>query len=175
LEQCQASNTVPCYTGDGGPGTTARIWGPARLKFGPDGSLYFCETKNHVVSRLHSDGTIDTFAGTGTRGYSGDGGPAKLAQFDIPYDIRFAPNGDAYVADAQNAVIRRIDTNGMIRTVVGDGVAAFAGDGGPAATAELFRPEAVIFDAEGSMWIADTSNQRVRRVWHYLHDGAPSS
>jgi hypothetical protein len=175
LDECQASSTVPCYTGDGGPGTAARIWGPSRLKFGPDGSLYFCETKNHVVRRLHPDGTIDTFAGNGTRGYSGDGGPAKLAQFNIPNDIRFAPNGDAYVADTQNAVIRRIDTNGMITTVVGNGVPAFAGDGGPAASCELFRPEAIIFDADGSMWISDTSNQRVRRVWHYLHNGAPAS
>jgi sugar lactone lactonase YvrE len=173
----QGCSELTCYTGDGGLGKAATLWGPGRLKLGPDGALYFCENKNHVIRRLHPDGMIDTVAGSGTRGSSGDGGPAKQAQFDIPYDIRFAPNGDLYIADSgptANA-IRRIDTNGMISTVVGDGMAAFAGDGGPAAGAELFRPSAVIFDAEGSMWIADTSNQRVRRVWHYLHNGAPPS
>jgi hypothetical protein len=156
------------YSGDGDLGTKARLAGPARLKFGPDGALYFCETKNHVIRRLHPDNTIDTFAGTGARGYSGDNGPAKQAQFDTPYDVRFAPNGDVYVADTNNNVIRRIDAAGIVTTVVGNGSPAFAGDGGPAAAASLRRPSAVIFDAEGSMWIADTSNQRVRRVWHFL-------
>lgn len=163
------------YTGDGGLGTAATLWGPSRLKVGPDGSLYFCETKNHVIRRLHADGTIDTFAGTGTRGYSGDGGPAKQAQFDTPYDVRFAPTGDVYVADTGNNVIRRIDGNGMISTVAGNTVPDFAGDGGPAAACELHRPSGIIFDAEGSLWISDTSNQRVRRVWHFLNTVAPPS
>jgi hypothetical protein len=163
------------YTGDHGPGTAATLAGPARLKIGPDGLLYFCETKNHVIRRLHPDGTIDTFAGTGARGYSGDGRAAVQAQFDTPYDVRFAPNGDLYVADTGNNVIRRIDATGVVSTVVGNATPTFAGDGGPAALASLRRPSAVIFDAGGSMWIADTSNQRVRRVWHFLHDGAPSS
>jgi hypothetical protein len=162
------------YTGDHGPGPAATLAGPSRLKIGPDGLLYFCETKNHVIRRLHPDGTIDTFAGTGARGYSGDGGPAAQAQFDTPYDVRFAPNGDVYVADTGNNVIRRIDTAGMVSTVVGDTMPIFAGDGGPAARASLHRPSAVIFDGDGSMWIADTSNQRVRRVWHYLQAGTPS-
>jgi streptogramin lyase len=163
------------YSGDGDLGTKARLAGPARLKFGPDGALYFCETKNHVIRRLYPDGTIDTFAGTGARGYSGDGGPATAAQFDGPYDLRFAPNGDMYVADTGNNVIRRIDTAGMVSTVVGNGMPLFAGDGGPASASSLRRPSAVIFDSDGSMWIADTSNHRVRRVWHFLASAASSS
>lgn len=160
------------YSGDNGPGTAAQIAGPSRLKIGPDGNVYFCERSNHVIRRLHPNGTIDTFAGTGARGYSGDHGPAAQAQFDTPYDVRFAPSGDVYVADTGNNVIRRIDTNGVVTTVVGDGTPTFAGDGGPAADSSLRRPSAVIFDAEGSMWIADTSNQRVRRVWRFLHTPA---
>ncbi|MGE0519987.1 MAG: hypothetical protein AB7N53_03975 [Candidatus Binatia bacterium] len=156
------------YSGDGGIGTAAQLGGPARLKIGPDGDLYFCETRNHVIRRLRPDGVIATFAGTGERGYSGDGGPASAARFDGPYDLRFGPNGDLYVADTGNNVIRRIDGNGVVTTVVGDGEPRFAGDGGPAAASSLRRPSALIFDAEGSMWIADTSNHRVRRVYRFL-------
>jgi hypothetical protein len=164
------------YGGDAGPGTNAQLSGPARLQFGPDGHLYFCETKSapgsvaagHVVRRLRQDGTIETVAGTGLRGYAGDGGPATAAQLDTPYDLAFAPNGDLYVADTGNNVIRRIATDGTISTVVGDGEPTFAGDGGPARDASLRRPSALAFDADGSLWIADTSNHRVRRVWRFL-------
>lgn len=156
------------YGGDGGPGTAALLAGPSRLQFGPDGALYFCETRNHVVRRLGTDGIISTVAGTGVRGYSGDGGPATAAQLDTPYDLRFAPDGDLYIADSLNNVIRRIDAAGVIHTAVGDGQAGYGGDGGPAATASLRRPSAVVFDADGSLWIADAANQRVRRVWRAL-------
>ncbi|MDX2170235.1 MAG: hypothetical protein SF182_24400 [Deltaproteobacteria bacterium] len=156
------------YSGDGGPATQAQLGGPARLQFGPDGALYFCETRNHVIRRLRGDGTIETVAGTGQRGYSGDGGPATAAQFDTPYDLLFAPNGDLYVADTGNNVIRRIDASGVITTVIGDGQATFAGDRGPASACSLKRPSALWLDAAGTLWIADTANQRVRRVWHWL-------
>lgn len=161
------------YMGDGGPATAAQLAGPSRLQFGPDGLIYFCEIKNHVIRRLHTDGTIDTVAGTGERGYSGDGGQAKVAQLDTPYDIAFAPNGDMYVADTGNNVIRRIDTNGVISTVAGDGEPIFAGDGGPAATCSLRRPSALLLDAQGSLWVADTSNHRIRRIERLLDAVSP--
>ncbi len=157
------------YGGDGGPATAAQLNGPSRLQFGPDGAVYFCETRNHVIRRLRADGTIDTVAGVGgKRGYDGDGGPALQATFDTPYDLLFAPNGDLYVADSGNNVIRRIDTSGAISTVIGDGEPVFAGDGGPAAASSLKRPSGLLLDGDGSLWIADTANQRVRRVWHWL-------
>jgi len=159
--------------GDGGPATAAQLAGPSRLQFGPDGLIYFCEIKNHVIRRLHTDGTIDTVAGTGERGYSGDGGQAKVAQLDTPYDIAFAPNGDMYLADTGNNVIRRIDTNGVISTVAGDGEPIFAGDGGPAATCSLRRPSALLLDAQGSLWVADTSNHRIRRIERLLDAVSP--
>lgn len=160
------------YAGDGGPATAALLNGPSRLQFGPDGALYFCENRNHVIRRLNRDGTLVTVAGTGERGYSGDGGPAAAAELDTPYDIQFAPNGDLYVADTGNNVIRRIDTAGVISTVAGDGEPTFAGDGGPAATCSLRRPSALFFDPAGSLWIADTSNHRIRRIQGFL-DAAP--
>jgi serine/threonine-protein kinase len=163
-----AGTGVAGYSGDNGPAKQAQVGGPSRLQFGPDGAIYFCEIRNHVVRRIAPDGTISTVAGTGVRGYSGDNGPATQAQFDTPYDLRFSPNGDLYIADTGNNVIRRVDGAGTITTVVGIGAPDFSGDGGPGQDCELRRPSAVNFDAEGSMWIADTSNQRVRRVWHFL-------
>jgi hypothetical protein len=156
------------HAGDGGPATAALLAGPSRLQIGPDGALYFCEIRNHVIRRIRLDGTIETVAGTGARGYSGDGGPAGTAQLDTPYDLVFAPSGDLYVADTGNNVIRRIDTTGVITTVAGDGEPRYAGDGGPAATCSLRRPSGLLLDGEGALWIADTSNHRVRRIHRFL-------
>jgi hypothetical protein len=159
---------VSGYAGDGGPATAAEVSGPSRLQIGPDGALYFCEIRNHVVRRVGPDGTISTFVGTGERGYSGDGGPAAAARLDSPYDLRFASNGDLYVADTGNNVVRRIDGEGNITTVVGTGEPGFSGDGGDRLASELKRPSSVVFDERGSLWIADTGNHRVRRVWQLL-------
>lgn len=156
------------YAGDGGPATAAQLAGPSRLQLGPDGALYFCEIRNHVIRRIQPDGTIDTVAGTGERGRGGDGGPATAAQLDTPYDLMFAPDGDLYVADTGNNVIRRIDAAGVITTVAGDGEPRFAGDGGPAASCSLRRPSGLLLDAAGALWIADTSNHRVRRIAAFL-------
>lgn len=163
-----AGTGVEGYSGDGHPATEGQLADPRRMTFGPDGAIYFAESKNHVIRRIRTDGVLETVAGTGARGYGGDNGPARQATLNAPYDIVFAPNGDAYVADTNNNAIRRIDTGGTISTVIGTGDAGFSGDHGPAAQATLRRPQAVIFDSAGSLWISDTSNQRVRRVWHYL-------
>jgi sugar lactone lactonase YvrE len=106
--------------------------------------------------------------GTGEFGYSGDKGPANRAQLNQPYDVRFSPGGDMYIADAENNVIRRVDRAGIITTVVGTRRDGFEGDGGPASQCKLNRPTSVTFDADGAMWIADSYNQRVRRVSKFL-------
>ena len=113
-------------------------------------------------------GIITTVAGNGTRGYSGDDGPATAAQLYTPYDLRVAPNGDVYIADTGNSVIRRIDHTGTITTVVGTGTAGFAGDASAARTCQLNRPSGINFAADGSLWIADTFNARLRRVAQFL-------
>ncbi len=156
------------YSGDGGPGTDALLNGPTRLRLDGDGNLYICDTDNHAIRRLAPDGTITTFAGTGVLGYTGDGGPASSAQLHTPYDARFSPSGDLYVADTGNNVIRRIAPDGTITTVIGTGQAGFAGDEDDARDCQLDRPSSVIFDGDGSMWISDTFNQRVRRVHRFL-------
>jgi hypothetical protein len=156
------------YSGDDGPATAARLAGPSRMALDAGGNLYICETKNHVVRRLAPDGTITTAFGTGERGYDGDGGPAAAALLDAPYGVTIAPNGDFYIADTGNNVVRRVNGAGVISTVVGIGIAGFGGDTGPGGDALLNRPSAIAFDDSGAMWIADTSNHRVRRVAGFL-------
>ncbi|MBI3785976.1 MAG: cytochrome P460 family protein [Deltaproteobacteria bacterium] len=156
------------YSGDGGPATAAQLSAPARMRLDGAGNLYFVETKNHVVRRLALDGTISTFAGSGRRGYDGDGGRATQALFNAPYDLAFAPNGDLYVADTGNSVIRRIDGSGIVSTVVGIGFTGFGGDRGNANTCTLNQPAGISFAGDGSLWISDTFNNRVRRVFAFL-------
>lgn len=163
-----AGNGTRGYTGDGGPGPSGQLSGPTRLAHDEQGGVYFCDTNNHVIRRLRNDGVLTTLAGSGVAGYSGDGGPAIAAQLNTPSDLRFASNGDLYVADTGNNVIRRIDRDSVITTVVGSGTAGFDGDGGAGGACRLNGPTAVNFDALGNMWIADTLNQRVRRVAGFL-------
>lgn len=152
------------YSGDGGAAAAAKLAGPARMRFDADGNLYFTEVKNHVVRRVAVDGTISTVAGSGSRGYSGDGGQAKRARFDSPYDLAIGPQGDLFIADTGNSVVRRVDAAGMVATVVGTGISGFGGDGGAALACELNRPSGVTFAPNGDLWISDTFNNRVRRV-----------
>lgn len=163
-----AGNGERGYEGDGGPGVQAKLSSPTRLARDRQGNLYFCDTDNHAIRRVDGHGMITTFAGTGVEGFSGDGGFAAAAQFSTPYGLCFAPNGDLYVADTGNHVIRRIDSAGIVTSVVGTGAAGFTGDEGPAGQAQLNGPSGVIFDDNGSMWIADSLNNRVRRVAEFL-------
>jgi sugar lactone lactonase YvrE len=156
------------YAGDGGAATAATLNSPTRVRLDAAGNVYFCDTNNHVIRKVDKNGVITTIAGTGTVGYSGDNGPATAAQFHTPYDLRFAPNGDLYVADTGNNVIRRIDRNGIVTTVVGIGIGGFSGDGNDARNCKLNRPSGLKFDGDGSLWISDTFNGRVRRVAGFL-------
>ena len=152
------------YSGDGGPAVAAELAAPARLALDAAGNLYFTEINNHIIRRLDVGRQISTFAGTGRRGYTGDGGPANRAQLNSPYALRFAPNGALYVADTGNNVIRRIDRDGIVTTIAGTGEAGFSGDGADARAARLNRPSGIEFDAGGNLWVADEHNHRVRRI-----------
>lgn len=127
-------------------------------------NLVFCDTGNHVLRRIRSDGTVETFAGTGRPGYSGDGGPASQAQLSGPYDLVMADDATLYVADSGNDVIRQIAPDGTISTLAGTGSPGFSGDRGPAARARLRQPSGLAIAPDGSLWIADTLNHRVRRI-----------
>jgi sugar lactone lactonase YvrE len=154
------------FSGDGGPGTQAEVNNPYGLTLGPDGALYFCEIGNHRVRRLDlKTNRITTVAGSGQKGYAGDGGPALDAALNEPYEVRFDRRGNMFFAEMQNHVVRRVDAKSRtVTTVAGTGTAGFAGDGGPAAKAQLRQPHSIAFDAEGRLLICDIGNHRIRRV-----------
>ncbi|MGH9000080.1 MAG: NHL repeat-containing protein [Acidimicrobiia bacterium] len=157
-------------SGDGGPATAARLTEPRTIAVGPDGSLYIAAPKAHRVRRVDPSGTITTYAGTGTAGFSGDGGPAGAARLDMPRGVAVDGAGNVYVADSQNQRIRRVDPAGTMTTVAGRGESCYfsssnnCGDGGPPLQAGFATPRAVDLDGTDTLYVTDTFNERVRRV-----------
>jgi RHS repeat-associated protein len=152
------------YVGEGGPATQAYLQYPQGLAVGPDSSLYIADYFGRRIRRIGPDGIITTVAGNGTGGYSGDGGPAPHAQIDHPTAVAMGPDGSLYIADSGNDCIRRVGPDGIITTVAGTGVYGFSGDGGPALQAQFDYPVGVAVGAEGSLYIVDSDNNRIRQV-----------
>ncbi len=152
------------FNGDGILATQAQINNPREIIVGPDNSLYLTDSGNNRVRRVGPDGIITTVAGTGAGSYGGDGGPATQAQLYNPSAIAVGPDGSLYVADVFNNRIRRVGPTGTITTVAGTGAGGNGGDGGPATAAQLNSPYGVTLGPDGSLYIADYYNQRVRRV-----------
>jgi streptogramin lyase len=149
-----------------GPAAEINIDQPFGVEFGPDGALYICEVGQHRVRRLDLEKSqLTTVAGSGRKGYAGDGGPAVDADLNEPYEVRFDSQGNLFFVEMRNCVVRRVDKqSGRISTVAGDGHPGFGGDGGPAARASLRDPHSIAFDADGRLYIADIGNHRIRRV-----------
>ncbi|WP_322754609.1 protein kinase domain-containing protein [Frankia sp. Cas3] len=158
------------YAGDGGPATHAQLANPHGVAVDSTGTLYIADEGNQRVRRVGTDGTITTVAGTGTEGFTGDGGPATHAQLAYPEGVAVDRTGTLYITDQGNQRVRRVGTDGTITTVAGTGTAGYAvyagyaGDGGPATHAQLANPHGVAVDSTGTLYIADLSNNRVRRV-----------
>ena len=152
------------HDGDGGPAVKAGIFGARAVAFAPDGSLYVMERQGSCIRRVE-DGVIYTVAGTGERGYSGDGGDARQAVFNAPKEMAVAPNGDIFVVDTENHSIRMIDAaDWIVRTIAGNGTAGPGGDGGPAELAGLARPHGAVVGPDGAVYIGDSENHRVRKL-----------
>jgi DNA-binding beta-propeller fold protein YncE len=154
------------HDGDGRPAAAASIWGARGVDLGPDGSVYILEREGNTLRVVNpSTDVITTIAGTGTKGYSGDGGPARLATFNGPKELAVDAKGNIWVVDTENHAIRFIDaTTQQIRTVAGRGQPGSGGDGGPATSAGLDRPHGVAVGPDGLFWVGDTHNHRIRRV-----------
>jgi streptogramin lyase len=160
-----AGNGQKGFAGDGGPATQAMLDNPFGLVRGPDGALWFCEYTGQRIRRVTPDGVIHTAAGTGQKGYSGDGGPATAATFNLPHEIRFDKAGNYYIADMVNSAVRRVDAKtGVITTFAGTGQPGYSGDGGPASQAQLKQPHSIQFGPDGSLYICDIGNNVIRKV-----------
>jgi YD repeat-containing protein len=161
-----AGNGYWGYSGDGGQAINADMEFPAAIAVDSAGNIYIPDNGNNVVRKVSvSTGVISTIAGTGTEGYSGDGGPATSAELDNPIAVAVDASGNVYIADENNNRIRKVTVStGMITTAAGTGTGAYSGDNGAATTAELSNPEEIAFDAAGNLYIADTENSVVREV-----------
>lgn len=154
---------IDSVAGDGQPTNVGQPFG---VEFGPDGRLYICQVENHRIQRLDmKSGELDPIAGTGQVGYSGDGENALLAQMNEPYEIRFDADGNLFVVEMKNHIVRRIDAQTrVISTVAGNGTRGFSGDGGAAVEAQLNSPHSIALDRNNGLLIADIGNHRIRRV-----------
>jgi DNA-binding beta-propeller fold protein YncE len=162
-----ATPTVTTILGTGVPGySNTQVNNPYGIIFGPDGAIYFCDLDNQRIRRLDlKTNLVTTIAGSGEKGYRGDGGPATQASLNMPHEIQFDVAGNLYIAERDNHVIRKVEANThVISTVAGTGVGGFGGDGGPAVKAQLRQPHSIVFDRDGTLLICDIGNQRIRRL-----------
>jgi len=159
-----AGTDIPGFSGDGGPADAAELDSPSGVAVDPEGNVYFIDTRNQRIRRIDAQGIITTIAGNGEVGYSGDGGPATDARLHSPEHLWVDAEGNVFVADTYNRRVRKIDTDGIITTVAGNGSQSFSGDGGPATLAGLAKVSGVAVGPDGALYIADSAHDRVRKV-----------
>ena len=136
---------------------------PFGLVIGPDGGLFFCDLGNHRI-RCWQDDAVTTVVGNGNAGNDGDGGPAVAASIIEPYELRLDATGQLFFVDMKAHVVRKVDRDGIITTVAGTGQQGFSGDGSAAIDAQLNQPHSIEFGPDGSLYVADIANHRIRRV-----------
>ncbi len=159
-----AGTGVQGFSGDGGPATSAELNGPYRVTVDLAGNVYIPDSSNSRVRKVSPDGAITTVAGSGSVGYSGDGGPATSASLNYPEAVAFDSFGNYYIADEGANVVRKVDTKGNITTAAGTGAAGYTGDGGPAINATLNGPVGVQVDSSNDLYISDQINNVIRKV-----------
>jgi len=159
-----AGNGAVGYSGDGGLAADAELDFPTSVAVDSAGNVFIADSGNSRVRKVGTNGIISTVAGNGAIGYSGDGGAAPSAALAYPRGVAVDPAGNLFIADTYNNRIRRVGTNGVITTVAGNGAQNYSGDGAAATSAELYNPCGVAVDASGNLFIADTFNERIRKV-----------
>ena len=159
-----AGNGNPGYSGDNDAGSSASIGDIHGIAVDSSGNVFIADTANSRVRKIDTSGKITTFAGNGSRGYSGDGAAATGAELWFPAGLAFDSSGNLYISDYGNATVRKVDSKGTISTIAGTGSFGFSGDGGSASKASLAYPYALVFDSSGNLLIADVGNTNIRKV-----------
>jgi DNA-binding beta-propeller fold protein YncE len=172
---CFAGTGESAHSGDGGPAVQAAIFGARAVAVAADGAVFILERQGSKLRRVDpATGIIATVAGTGARGYGGDGGPASRAVFDRPKEIAVTPAGDVMIVDTENHAIRLVGRSpDRVSTIAGNGTAGFSGSGVSALSACLARPHGAAIGPDGAIYIADSENHRIRRLFPAPGQGAP--
>ncbi|MBN8641152.1 MAG: T9SS type A sorting domain-containing protein [Flavobacteriales bacterium] len=163
-----AGTGIAGYNGDGILATNAQISQPGGVVVDPQGNIFFSEHFGQRIRKIDTNGIISTVAGTGIAGFNGNNIQANTAQINRPTGIRIDAQGNLYFADSYNNRIRKINTNGVITTIAGMGLQGYTGDGGSALSAMLNTPSDLLFALDGSMYISDNFNYRIRKVTNVL-------
>jgi hypothetical protein len=159
------TGVLPAYfSGDGGPATLAQMNYASDVVVDVQGNLFISDGGNLRIRKVSPNGVITTVAGNGTKGYSGDNGPATLAAITQPGQLAVDATGSLFFVDYYNNRIRRVSPDGTITTVAGNGKDGFSGDGGPATLASLSEPLGIAIDPQGNLLISDSYNGRIRIV-----------
>lgn len=151
-------------SGDGSAATSATLNAPIGLVFDASGNLYISEASGNVIRKVNTSGVISTIAGTGTASSTGDGSSATSATLDMPAGLVFDASGNLYISELNGNRVRKINTSGVISTVVGTGVGSSTGDGGAATSATVDAPMGLAFDATGNLYIAEAQRHKIRKV-----------
>lgn len=159
-----AGTGVAGFSGDGGAATLAKLDSPCGIAIDASGNVYIADRDNHRIRMVNASGIISTFAGTGTGGFNGDGGPPTTKQLYLPYGVDVDASGNVFVADYMNFRIRKINVGGVVSTVAGTGSPGYSGDGGAATSALLYLPTGVDVDATGNIYILGEDIHRIRMV-----------
>ena len=159
-----AGNGTAGFSGDGGKATQAQLSLPSGVVVDDKGNVYISDRSNDRVRVVDNKGIITTFAGNGVDGYKGDLGPATQAQLSKPFGLALDKKGNLYIADRVSNRVRKVNPQGIITTVAGDGGFFFMGDNGPAYRASLAGPTGIVVDKNGILYIADRNNNRIRSV-----------
>ena len=160
----EAGDGLGGFGGDGGPATAAQLSYPSGIAVEPLGNIFIVDQRNNRIRKVDNTGNINTIAGSGFQGYSGDGGAATNAALYHPTRVTLDATGNLYIADSGNNRIRKVDATGTITTIAGNGTQGSTGDGEPAISAELFDPMDMAVDGSGNVYIADYVNNRIRKV-----------
>jgi streptogramin lyase len=153
------------HGGDGGPAAAAAVFGARAVKVAADGTVYILERQGSSLRAVDPlTGIVTTVAGTGARGYAGDGGPALAAVFDAPKEMALDPDGDILIVDTENHAIRHIDRQSAVVTTIAGGRKGGNGNGGPATDAGLDRPHGAVVGPDGAIYVGDTNNHRIRKL-----------